>query len=99
VNNLYPTTGKKGSEMSLPNPTDNAPAARRNPLPRVPRPKHLKWLAPYRDLGYSFEVNGHLKIRDPEGRFVIAIATTPTDSGYTHAQAKLRRHERNRSTP
>lgn len=72
------------------------PATRRNRLPRMPRPKHLKWLAPYRALGYSFELNGHLKIRDPEGVFVIAIATTPSDRGYTRAQARLRRHERTR---
>lgn len=51
---------------------------------------------PYRELGYTFQRNGHLKIRDPEGRLVTTIPCTPSDSRYCYTRAQLRRHERQR---
>jgi hypothetical protein len=77
--------------------TDLTPAARRDPLPRMRDAKNLKWLTPYRELGYTFERNGHLKVFDPSGRLVTTIPCTPSDSGYRNARALLRRHERTRT--
>jgi hypothetical protein len=77
--------------MSISTPT------RRDPRPRMPDAKNLKWLDPYREAGYTFARNGHLKVFDPSGRLVTTIPCTPTDSGYRGARAQLRRHERNRT--
>jgi hypothetical protein len=68
----------------------------RDPVSRMPRSKNLKFLAPYQALGYTFVRNGHLKVRDPEGRLVATIPSTPADSEYRGAKATLRRHERKR---
>lgn len=92
--------------------TDNTPT-RRNPVPpqhvvedgaqaggrshRMPRTKELKWLDHYRQLGYTFERNSHLKVRDPEGLLAVVISATPSTRGsHRTAQAQLRRHERYR---
>jgi hypothetical protein len=68
----------------------------RSVISRMPRSKNLRWLAPYTALGYTFVRNGHLSVRDPEGRLVATIPSTPADSEYRGAKATLRRHERQR---
>lgn len=73
------------------------PPTGRNPISRMRDAKHLKWLAPYQALGYTFQRAGHLKVRDPAGRLITTIPSTPNDSGYRGAKAALRRHERNRN--
>jgi hypothetical protein len=73
-----------------------APPARRDPVPRMRDAKNLKWLTPYRELGYTFIRAGHLKVYDPDGRLVGSIPGTPSDSHYRGARALLRRHERQR---
>lgn len=74
-----------------------SPPTGRDPVSRMSDAKNLKWLAPYRELGYTFERNGHLKVFDPDGRLVTTIPCShPSDSNYRYTRAHLARHERQR---
>ncbi len=66
---------------------------------RLPRPKDLKWLDQYIQIGYTVVRNSHIQVRDPEGVLATSLSTTSsTDAGHRAAQAQLRRHERRRNT-
>jgi hypothetical protein len=61
--------------------------------------KHLKWFAPYRELGYTVTHGGagHLKCYDPDGRLVTTFSWSPScRRAQLNAQADLRRHEKRR---